>query len=98
MFNSHRWSELDLVQSEEILAILLLVKKPSDTLVKSMTTIKRAIKEETEAETAEIDDLITRVSARGFKDETLLLRLGQEAGELKEKAGKIKDKYFIIML
>ena len=94
MFNSQRWSELDLAQSEEILAILAQVSKPSDTLIKSMTIIKTAIKEETEAETTELDDLITRVSARGFKDETLLSRLNLEATELKEKAVKTKEKYF----
>mgnify|MGYP003646811339 FL=1 len=94
MFNSQRWSELDLAQSEEILAILAQVSKPSDTLRKSMTIIKTAIKEETEAETTELDDLITRVSARGFKDETLLSRLNLEATELKEKAVKTKEKYF----
>jgi len=94
MFNSQRWSELDLAQSEEILAILAQVSKPSDTLIKSMTIIKTAIKEETEAETTELDDLITRVSARGFKDSTLLSRLNLEAAELKEKAAKTKDKYF----
>ena len=94
MFNSQRWSELDLAQSEEILAILVQVSKPSDTLRKSMTIIKTAIKEETEAETTELDDLITRVSARGFKDETLLLRLNAEAAELKSTAVKTRDKYF----
>lgn len=94
MFNSQRWSELDLAQSEEILAILAQVSKPSDTLRKSMTIIKTAIKEETEAETTELDDLITRVSARGFKDETLLLRLNAEAAELKSTAVKTRDKYF----
>ena len=94
MFNSQRWSELDLAQSEEILAILVQVSKPSDTLRKSMTIIKTAIKEETEAETTELDDLITRVSARGFKDETLLLRLNAEAAELKSSAVKTRDKYF----
>jgi len=94
MFNSQRWSELDLAQSEEILAILAQVSKPSDTLIKSMTIIKTAIKEETEAETTELDDLITRVSARGFKDETLLLRLNAEAAELKSTAVKTRDKYF----
>jgi len=31
MFNSHRWSELDLAQSEEILAILAQVSKPSNS-------------------------------------------------------------------
>ena len=95
MFNSHRLdSELNLAQTEEILAILLQVKKPSDTLIKSMTTIKTAIKEETEAETTELDELITRVSARGFKDETLLLRLNLEAAELKSTAVKTRNKYF----
>ena len=94
MFNSHRWSELDLAQSEEILAILAQVSKPSKTLIKSITTIKTAIKEETEAETTELDELITRVSARGFKDETLLSRLNLEAAQLKEKAVKTKGKYF----
>jgi len=94
MFNSQRWSELNLAQSEEILAILLQVSKPSKTLIKSMTIIKTAIKEETEAETTELDDLITRVSARGFKDETLLARLNAEAAELKSTAVKTRDKYF----
>ena len=61
MFNSQRWSELDLAQSEEILAILAQVSKPSDTLIKSMTIIKTAIKEETEAETTELDDLIISI-------------------------------------
>jgi len=95
MFNSHRLdSELDLAQTEEILAILLQVSKPSDTLIKSMTTIKTAIKEETEVETVKLDELITLVSDRGFKDSTLLARLNIEAAELKEKAVKTKDKYF----
>ena len=95
MFNSHRLdSELNLAQSEEILAILLQVSKPSDTLIKSMTTIKTAIKEETEVETVKLDELITLVSARGFKDQTLLLRLNAEAAELKSTAVKTRDKYF----
>jgi hypothetical protein len=86
--------ELNLEQSEEVLAVLTNVRKPSDNLKASMSAIKGVIKHEAEVQSIELDNLIQRISDSGFKDLEMIDKLQKEAIEIKGKASQVKDKYF----
>ena len=86
--------ELNLAQSEEILAVLSTIKKPSDNLKASMSTIKKRVKLETEVQVEEIERLIKRVEDNGYKDANMLESFKKAKESIKLESVKTKDKYF----